>query len=179
MDRRGFLGALGASYLPACDRRNLNHTDPEYHAADRRVRGTKPPYLGRYTTGVDGDRQPLPHPATSELAINLKVVKVERASRGMIPGILLTLVWLVVTASSAGGGWTLWLDGKRIAHFEMKDACMAEAKRNIMKFPVVPGHKPESSESSWSVLAPRLAGGASVVRYDCLHTKTAPGVNGQ
>jgi hypothetical protein len=32
--------------------------------------------------------------------------------------------------------------------------------------PAVPGHKPESTESSWSVLAPLLIGGASEVRYD-------------
>jgi hypothetical protein len=36
-----------------------------------------------------------------------------------------------------------------------------EAKRNIMKVPAVPGHTSESSDSSWSVLAPLLIGGAS------------------
>jgi len=88
----------------------------------------------------------------------------------MIAAILPTFPWFlgVVTSASAGGGWALWVNGKQIGHFETKDACMAEAKRNVMKFPVVPGHKAESSGSSWSVLAPLLAGGASVVRYDCL-----------
>jgi len=100
----------------------------------------------------------------------------------MIARILLTLPWLlaVITSAFAIGGWALWLNGKQIAQFETKAACMAEAKRNIMKVPAVPGHKPESSDSSWSVLAPLLAGGASVVRYDCLiDAETPPGVKGQ
>jgi len=65
--------------------------------------------------------------------------------------------------------WVLSANGKAtIATFATKSQCMEEAKRNIMKFPAVPGHKPESSDSSWWVLAPLLAGGSSVFRYDCL-----------
>ena len=69
----------------------------------------------------------------------------------------------------------LLVNGKaRIASFETLSQCMDEAKRNIMKVPQVPGHKPESTDSSWSVLAPLLVGGASEVRYDCLADTVDP-----
>ena len=77
--------------------------------------------------------------------------------------------------ASAEGAWVLVVGGKvRIASFETRSPCMDEAKRNIMKVPAVPGHEPESTDSSWSVLAPRMVGGASEFRYDCLPDTIAP-----
>ena len=91
--------------------------------------------------------------------------------------ILLTALCLLAmaTSASAEGAWVLVVSGKvRIASFETRSQCMDEAKRNIMKVPAVPGHKPESTDSSWSVLAPRMVGGASEFRYDCLPDTLAP-----
>jgi hypothetical protein len=85
--------------------------------------------------------------------------------------VLLAILCLLAlaTSASAEGAWVLVVGGKvRIASFETRSQCMDEAKRNIMKVPGVPGHKPESTDSSWSVLAPRMVGGASEFRYDCL-----------
>ena len=86
----------------------------------------------------------------------------------------LSLLGRAATAS-AEGAWVLWANGKEsIAEFASKSLCMDEAKRNIVKFPAVPGHLPESGDTSWSVLAPRLAGGASIFRYDCLPDSVDP-----
>ena len=90
---------------------------------------------------------------------------------------LLVLVCLLApaTSASAEGAWVLVVGGKvRIASFETRSQCMDEAKRNIMKVPPVPGHEPESTDSSWSVLAPRMVGGASGFRYDCLPDTVDP-----
>lgn len=77
--------------------------------------------------------------------------------------LVVTLCLLALaTSASAETAWVLWANGKdRIAAFETLGTCMDEAKRNIVKFP-------ESSDSSWSVLALRLAGGSSVFRYECV-----------
>jgi hypothetical protein len=87
-----------------------------------------------------------------------------------LSGVLAVVLLLTsVGVASADCAWVLWLNRKeRIAAFETLGTCMDEAKRNIMKVPPVPGHKPESSGSSWSVLAPLLVGGSSPLGYDCL-----------
>ena len=87
---------------------------------------------------------------------------------------VLSLLACAATAS-AECAWVLWANRKeRIAEFATPSECMVEAKRNIMKFPTVPGHRPESGDTSWSVLAPLLTGGASVFRYDCLPDTVDP-----
>ena len=90
--------------------------------------------------------------------------------------VIATLSLLAWTATvSAEGAWVLWANSKeRIAEFATQGQCMDAAKRNIMKFPTVPGHYPESSDTSWSVLAPLRTGGASVFRYDCLPDTVDP-----
>jgi len=76
---------------------------------------------------------------------------------------------LFVTRAGAEDAWILWLNGKaRIAPFASFSRCMEEAKWKITNVPAVPGHTPESSGASWSVLALLLGGGTSMVRYDCL-----------
>ena len=91
---------------------------------------------------------------------------------------VLSLLAPAATAS-AESSWVLWANRKeRIAEFATQGQCMDEAKRNIMKFPTVPGHYPESSDTSWSVLAPLLTGGASVFRYDCLPDTVDPRAKG-
>jgi len=87
-----------------------------------------------------------------------------------------TLSLLAWTATAgAECAWVLWANHKeKIAEFATPSECMVEAKRNIMKFPTVPGHHPESGDTSWSVLAPLLTGGASVFRYDCLPDTVDP-----
>lgn len=76
---------------------------------------------------------------------------------------------LFATDAGADEAWILWLNGKaRIAPFDSLSRCMDEAKWKIMTVPAVPGHEPESSAASWSVVALLLSGGASTVRYDCL-----------
>ena len=90
--------------------------------------------------------------------------------RRLFVGVFLTCAAI---SSAEAHAWVLWANRKeRIATFETLGQCMDEAKRNIMKVPAVAGHHPEPSESSWSVLAPRLIGGVSLFRYDCL-PKTA------
>src|SRR5215813_7878 len=96
------------------------------------------------------------------------MMRLRRAS--VIAGLFL-LAW----AATARAEWVLWANHKeRIAEFATPSECMVEAKRNIMKFPTVPGHHPESEDTSWSVLAPLLTGGASVFRYDCLPDTVDP-----
>ena len=83
------------------------------------------------------------------------------------------LAW--TATASAECAWVLWANHKeKIAEFATPSECMVEAKRNIMKFPTVPGHHPESGDTSWSVLSPLLTGGASVFRYDCLPDTVDP-----
>jgi len=93
-----------------------------------------------------------------------------RAQTFVATALAATLVVLTLASFvSAERAWLLQVNGKaRIASFATLNECMDEAKRNIMKVPAVPGHKPESTESSWSVLAPLLVGGASELRYDCV-----------
>jgi len=96
-----------------------------------------------------------------------------RLRRASVIVSLFLLAW--AATAHTDGAWMLSANGKeKIATFATKSQCMEEAKRNIMKFPAVPGHKPESSESSWSVLAPLLTGGSSVFRYDCLPDTVDP-----
>jgi len=90
---------------------------------------------------------------------------------------LIVACYLLTSAAitSVESSWVLWANrNQKIATFADLRDCMNEAKRNIMKFPAVPGHKPESSDSSWSVLAPLLTGGTSVFRYDCLPDTVDP-----